>query len=330
MEIDSTLKNMNNNDLKPLLPKSSLHYLNNAESDYDLYIKVTSLRVCLENIMHTVLIHIVKDESNIQNWENWKKNENLEKKIKRLKQFFPEEIYNNIDELRKYSNYGAHENGFDNLTQEKTNYYINKLKKICEWTIISYIRRNGFNTNSWIPTILSTLPPQYRINILEDYFDFLKKDPIKINAHLNQVHKYHDLKQKVMIEALRNGDMKKANELSLTKSHELKTLNTKDISKDVETILLIIDKLAMAYLKNKEYDKSISFIDNCIKESIINLRFYDEMKHKLYELNKELPNLPISRNLSDSGNALSKVSKEIKEEDKNLFLTIFTAILLEG
>lgn len=320
---------MNNNNLKPLLPKSSMKYFDNAQADLDLYLKGISIRVCLENILHTVLIHIVKKERNIQNLDKWK-DKGLKSKIDQFKDYFPHEVYNNLLEIKNYSDAAAHDTGHDTLTESKSIEIVNKLKTICEWTIISYLKQNGFNTNSWVPTILSTLPPQYRVNILEKYFNLLEKDASKINLHLEQVQNYNNIQVELMQQAMINNDINEVERISKMESKELEKIDVSNVSKDVEKVLLTVDKLAMAYLKNNDYEKSISFINTCFEENIINLQFRDEMIDKLTSLFRELKNLPIAKNLDDSKESLNEVSKAIKEDEKDLFLTIFTAILLEG
>ena len=50
---------MEENSILPLLPKTSLGYFEDAQSSNKLYLRATSIRSCLENIVDTVFIHLV-------------------------------------------------------------------------------------------------------------------------------------------------------------------------------------------------------------------------------------------------------------------------------
>ena len=100
--------------------------------------------------------------------------------------------------------------------------------------------------------------------------------------------------------------------------------------KELVSILLVIDKLAMAYLKNKEYDKSIEFIEDCFSNGIINKQFKVEMIEKLNSLWQEIHNLPIAQNIEDTKYNFEQVMKAVQKEEESLFITMFTAVISQN
>ncbi len=344
-----------NDNLVPLLPKTSLEYFSDASNEnYKLYLRVTSIRNCLENILHTVLIHIINHEKKI-NIKSWKRKK-LEIKINDLKSFLPKEVFEDLHEIRKYSNLGTHELSHSKLDELITNNILEKLKQVCEWTIYSYFEKYGFNVNSWIPTLFSTLPPKYRINILEKYYSSLEKNYIRLRFYQKQIDFYERIREKLfeiclmesntnIIEKLNNykqnplseiifelieekifnvGAIKLRNRLILIEKYFSKSL------KECSTILLVIEKLSMAYLKNYEIEKSFTFLKNCYEQKFISDLFYFQMKDKLKSLENEIENLNISKNISDTNKAISTIFESIKEEEESLFSILLVAIIMEA
>lgn len=225
-EVDSIL---------PLLPKTSLSYYQDAESANKLYLRATSIRSCLENIVDTVFVHLV-DFENDCTAKQWEK-KTLNNKLIMLKRFFPEDINTKIHSIRQLGNKGAHQKGHSSLTDESVDETLKILSRVCEWTIFSYFQKNGFNHDSWMPTIFSTLQPAYRIRILEDLFSSLNINTDELIRHQNLVQENNrQIFSGEIPLGLDYAPMQKERELA--------------------AILLIVDKLAMAYLKNKQRNKS--------------------------------------------------------------------------
>lgn len=250
-------------------------------------------------------MHIIKD--NGINVNQWKKKK-LEEKIKDLENYFPQDISNRIHDIRKVGNKGAHQSGHKNLKEEELNKILIDLSKICEWTILSYFKNNGFEQHPWLPTIFSTLQPIYRIRILEDLFESLDISNEELLKYQDEIQDYHN---KVMTGIILPSF----------------SYDIPEREKKLGGILLIIDKLAMAYLKNKEHTKSIEFIERCFEQSIINKRFKDEMIDKLEMLWGEIDNLPISQSIKDTKNNFDKVISAVKKEEECLFVTLFAAVI---
>jgi len=83
----------------------------------------------------------------------------------------------------------------------------------------------------------------------------------------------------------------------------------------------------MAYLKNKEYEKSVIFVEDCYKKGIINQLFREQMKEKLFMLHSQIDNLPISTSMQQTKETLKKMLPAIQDNERSLFIVIFTAIV---
>lgn len=285
----------------PLLPKSALEYFKDAEDSNKLYLKATSIRNCLENIVDTIFIHIV-DHSNTINLNQWN-NKKLFDKLKSLENYFSEDIFAQIHNIRKIGNKGAHSKSHKELSQENISITLQDLSQLSEWTILAYFKKYGFKVNTWLPTIFSTLQPIYRIRILEPYLNSLSIDNEEFINHQEKIQYNSD-------------------NFIFT---EKKDITEQDI--ELDEIILIIDKLSMAYLKNREYKKSIEFIENCFDRKIINQRLKIEILDKLNMLWNEIDNLPISNNILDTKKHFENIMKVVKKEEETLFITLFTAVI---
>lgn len=297
---------MENQNISPLMPKSALEYFIDGSSNNRLYLRATSIRNCLENIVETIFIHIVEDEKK-KEWENL----NLYKKLSLLDGFFPKEINVQLHNIRKIGNKGAHPREHKELVEDDINITLDDLSKICEWTILAYFKKNGFVEHPWVPTVFSTLPPTYRIRILEELFDQNGIDKAEVLAYLESVQLYHHQLITGQIEF--NSQMEPSEEERM-----------------LGGFLLLIDKLAMAYLKNRERIKSIDFINNIHNEGYINSLFKEQMLDKLDALWKEIDNLPISASLEDTRDNLNRILPAVKKEEESLFLTLFAAITTQS
>ncbi|CAA6808199.1 MAG: Unknown protein [uncultured Sulfurovum sp.] len=303
----------------PLLPESTMRYFeDSSQVSYPTYMRAVGIRNCLENIVNTVFMYLTTKESK----EKWIKKTTLAKKIELTKTYFPDNIFKKIDNLRLLGN-TVHPDTEEhkNLTHEEINLALKDISKVCEWVIITYLKKNGFHTNSWIPTMLSTLPPIYRVSILEELFDFFKQDILDKKELLDYLS-YVQSPVEYYTYAMASGQMT---------FEEYKDITSKPLpkSKEFSQILLIIDKLAMAYLKNGDFNKSIEFINFQIEEQFINEVFKEQMIDKLELLEKERKNLPISQNLEQTKKYFKEILAVVKEDDYSLFITLFTAIVAQ-
>jgi hypothetical protein len=302
----------------PLLPESVTRYFENSSIiSYDEYIRAISLRTCLDNIVNTIFFFITESPISEVVWEK----KNLNEKINLSKNYFSNDILERLHNIRKIGNKGAHYSIETILSHEEINLALEDIGKVCEWTITTYMKKYGFNQKSWIPTMLSTLPPIYRVSILEELFNYFSQSIVNKQELLKYLN-YVQTSEENYAMALASGEMT---------FEEYKELTSKPLPKQQEfsQILLIIDKLAMAYLKNGNFDQSIEFIHLQYEEKLINAIFKEQMIDKLYELEKERDNLPISQNLQETKKYFKEILTIVKKEEYSLFLTLFTAIVAQ-
>lgn len=295
---------MDEKKIAPLMPKEALEYFLDGESSNRLYLRATSIRNCLENIVDTIFVHILNDEQK-KGWEKKK----LFDRLNALSDFFPEERSERIHEIRKIGNKGAHQSGHKELKEEDLDLSLKDLSLICEWTIAAYFVKNGFIEHPWIPTVFSTLPPIYRIRTLEEVLasESSKIKCVEVINYLEDVQHYHT-------------------QVILGKMIPKVYKEPSDNEKRLGGFLLLIDKLAMAYLKNRERVKSIEFVEDMYGRGFVNDLFKEQMLDKLEVLWGEIDHLPISANLDQTRKNLDRILPVVKKEEESLFVTLFTAI----
>ncbi len=307
------------NEKQPLIPKCTLQYFEDSSNiSYPEYIRALGLRNCLEDIVNTIFIYLTdKERTNNKKWVK----KNLSEKINLSKNYFLDNtIFNKLIHIKKVGD-KIHPAEKHNLTHEEITLALEDIAKVCEWVIIAYLKRNGFNQESWIPTMLSTLPPMYRIHILEELFNYYKKDILGKEDLLDYLN-YVQHTETVYMNAIASGQI----------SFELyQELTSKPLPKQQEfsQVLLLIDKLAMAYLKNGDYQKANKFINLQFKENFINETFKSQMLDKLDSLEKAKKQLPISQSLEETKEYFKDILAVVKEEEYSLFITLFTAIVAQ-
>ncbi len=259
--------------------------------------------------MDTVFVHLVDFEADCtaKQWER----KTLNNKLIVLERFFPPDINAKIHSIRQLGNTGAHQKGHSSLTDKNVDETLKTLSRVCEWTIFSYFQKNGFNHDSWMPTIFSTLQPAYRIRILEDLFASLNINTDELIRHQNLVQENH--------RQIFSGEI--SPDFNYVPSQK---------ERELAAILLVIDKLAMAYLKNKERNKSKEFIEACFNKGVINEQFRFEMNDKLDLLWSEIDGLPIAQSMEDTIYNFEQVMKAVRKEDESLFVTMFTAVISQN
>jgi hypothetical protein len=295
---------MQEKEISPLLPKKALEYFLDGESGNRLYLRATSIRICLENVVDTIFVHILNDEQK----KGFHK-KNLCGRLSVLSDFFPDEKSVKMHNIRKIGNKGAHPGRHKELNEENLDISIEHLSQICEWTIAAYFVKKGFTEHPWIPTVFSTLPPIYRIRILEEVLDSESKKIkcVDVINHLKDVQSYHE---QVIAGRI------------MPKTYDEPSENEKSIG----GFLLLIDKLAMAYLKNREWLKSMQFVEGMHDKGYVNDLFKEQMLDKLESISEEIDFLPISANLEETRGVLDKILPAVKKEEESLFITLFAVI----
>ena len=229
-----------------------------------------------------------------------------------------------IEKLKFIKDIGnkGHSNLKKELTDENINSALKDVSRIGEWLISTELKKSGFNIDSWLPTMFSTLPLKSRVSILEELFKFYKNKDISDKEELlDYLNRVQNIEETSMY-AMASGQMS---------FEEYKTLTSKPLPKQQEfsQVLLLIDKLAMAYLKNGNYQKAIEFINLQFKENFINETFKSQMLDKLDSLEKAKKQLPISQRLEETKEYFKEILAVVKEEEYSLFITLFTAIVAQ-
>ena len=248
---------------QPLLPQTALGYFEDAITQKKPYLRLAGLRNCLENIVDTFFICLADEKKfDVKKWNRT----NLHNKIEHLKSVFSLDIADSLHRLRSIGNKGAHHRDHAELDTFEIDVAIQEMSNICEAAILAYFRKNGFEVSPWLPTVFSTLPPVYRVRILEPLYSEQKS-------------------------------------------------------------LLLLDKLAMAYLKAGDYNRSIYFIEQCHTALEIDKEMRDDMVIKIDMLRKSLPYLPIAHDMKSAAQNLRAVLRVVEEKDMSLFITMVTALV---
>lgn len=234
----------------PLISPLSRKYYNYAqEKDKRTYYRAIDIRICLERICDEIVFKLV-DENIQKHWGKYK----LHNKLKSAEGFIDGNIIKQLISAKVIGNKGAHdgeEGTFDNNDIDKA------MVAIREFSIevfVSYLINNGFDDkqNSWTPTILSTLPPAYRIEILEklykhnnSYFviDKLSKAYLKAGCKEKAVFLLNDCYEKKHLNEYEHEKL--INDISLLSPH----LHKFPIARDLEmaknnfnTLLTVIEE----------------------------------------------------------------------------------------
>jgi len=135
-----------------------------------------------------------------------------------------------------------------------------------------YFKKHGFEAQgvAWMPTAFSTLPPSYRVLILEKYY---VTNPTKF----------------------------------------------------------VIDKLSIAYLKNREEEKARTFLKICFENGEIDKGLYEYYDSNLtmFEnaFRKNIKRFSIANNLDEAKSNFDKLLPSITEGDRNSFIVLLSMIL---
>jgi hypothetical protein len=96
----------------------------------------------------------------------------------------------------------------------------------------------------------------------------------------------------------------------------------------ISNFLTIVDKLAMAYLKNRQFDRSFEFVHQMHAKGWMTDTNAGYTWESLQALQLQLYRFPIATSLEEARRNLQKVLPSIKEHERSHFITLFSAIVL--
>lgn len=154
----------------PLISPLSRKYYNYAqEKDNRKHYRAEDIRICIEYICDEIVYEFVS-EIDKEKWKDY----DLHDKLKTSKQFMDKTVVNKLIKAKTVANKGVHKGEEGKYTEANIEKAIETVREFSLEVFVAYFRHNGFGiaTNSWMPTVFSTLPPIYRVVILKKYYVF--------------------------------------------------------------------------------------------------------------------------------------------------------------
>lgn len=299
-------------DHPPLMPQSAFDYYLDERDASRLYLKAGSIRNCLENLFRTVLIHLVGDKD-----VGAVRTANLSKRIDLLKHFFPWDVIDSLHRIRKLGNDGAHEENHKKLSNERIRAGLRDLGLVCEWTILTYFKKHGLRSKAWVATLFSILPPVYRVRILKQLVAANTLDKAQVFAQQTITMEWNQRREQENAIRFSQG---------LPFNEQLPE-ETEDEAK-ISNFLLIINKLAVALVKNQQFGEGCQFLYDMHKQGWITDANAGYMFRELQSLQASLHQFSIATTLEEARRNLQKVLPLIEKEESALFTTLFSAIVL--
>ena len=159
---------MENLSLPLISPLSRKYYQYASDESERIHHRAEDVRICLEKICDSIVVQLVAP--NIKSI--WKKYM-LHDKIEACKQFMDSKVVEGLLNAKCIGNKGVHEGEEGNFTQQDIVESLEAIKYFSLEIFFSFFVKYGFGNSkgdSWVPTVFSTLPPIYRIQILEKYY----------------------------------------------------------------------------------------------------------------------------------------------------------------
>lgn len=149
-------------------PLSRKYYAYASEKNEYKHHRAEDVRICLEYICDHI-IYIFVSEEDRKKWKNYK----LHKKIEISRGFLDDEIVDKLIAAKVIGNTGVHKGEEGNYSEQDITDSLSVIREFSLRIFYSYFEKYGFDftKNSWLPTVFSTLPPMYRVQILEKYYD---------------------------------------------------------------------------------------------------------------------------------------------------------------
>lgn len=153
----------------PLIsPLSRKYYQYASEVDERIHHRAIDVRVCLEKVCDSIVIQLVSTQT-----KNKWKDISLHNKIQACKEFMDNTIVDKVLNAKVVGNNGAHKGEEAEISTQDIDDALEAIKLFSLEIFYSFFVKNGFGdlkNGSWVPTVFSTLPPIYRVEILKKYY----------------------------------------------------------------------------------------------------------------------------------------------------------------
>ena len=242
----------------PLVSPLSRKYYNYAsEKNERKHHRAEDIRLCLEYICdHLVLIFASEQDKN--KWKSY----TLHDKLKASRNFMDKKIVDKLISAKIIGNKGVHEGEKSDYTEKDIDNSLKAIKDFSLEIFCVYFKKNGFYSNkkSWVPTVFSTLPPIYRIEILEKYYNNCCKSSFVIDK---------------LSKAYLKGGLEKEAKKFLLSCYEKKEITAELYGKLEDDILLLkrnISKLPIAVdleASKKNFNNILPMIEENERDSFI-------------------------------------------------------------
>lgn len=249
----------------PLISPVSRKYYDYANEKSSLkHHRAEDVRICLEYICDEIIVEFVSEADK----KSWKKYD-LHRKLEASRCFLDKDTVDKLIEAKIIGNKGVHTGEEGNYSETDIEKSIDSIKEFSLNVFLSYFKINGFGIQrqTWIPTVFSTLPPIYRVHILEEYYkydpstfviDKLSKAYLKSGSEEKAINFLQECYDKKEITDLEHAAYLHA--INLLKQ----SFNMLPIAKDLETAKNNFNNLLPAI----EEDKRDGFV--CLVSMILN------------------------------------------------------------
>ncbi|KAA8995544.1 hypothetical protein F4V43_19285 [Paenibacillus spiritus] len=161
-----------NKEIPLIVPIAASYFKKAMDSQNDFYYRSIDIRLCLERIADSMIYEFVTSDIK-EKWNGYK----LHKKLLMAKEFLDNKVVSDLIDAKEFGNMAAHEGVEANITENNIEFSLEAVSNFSVEMFVSYFKVYGFHNNGpskWAPTILSVLPPKYRIQILNKYLEYDK------------------------------------------------------------------------------------------------------------------------------------------------------------
>ncbi|EGU9323576.1 DUF4145 domain-containing protein, partial [Vibrio parahaemolyticus] len=289
--------------------------------------RAVAVRSCIELLLEHLFFQFVSEMVIYEKWSKLSVYQKIEL-IRETSSFEPG-FYENLHNLRLTGNKGAHASEHGNITDEELRSSFNCLSSLCTSLIFEYFKINGMQSTENTSTIFSCLQPHQRLTVLNNYIAWLGDIECDIESSKRFYLKY--------VQAFRNNDIDETvyrghfpkplrlqQSLNRSLSHEYWVSSS---LKCYDELLLVIDKLCLAYLKSGSFFLAISVARRFYLSGHITEFYYDQLCLKLNDMYPKVSGYPIAKSQKESIYNLSQIESICSKDIDIAFAKLIRCIL---